>query len=55
MYVNVSVFRIRIRMFLGLTDPHVTGTDPRIRIRTKMSRIPDTGYFCSHMLSREQG
>jgi hypothetical protein len=44
--VNVPVFRIRIRicMFLGLPDPHpdplVRGTDPRIRIRTKMSRIP---------------
>jgi hypothetical protein len=23
-------------------DPLVTGTDPRIRIRTKMSRIPNT-------------
>jgi hypothetical protein len=25
-------------------DPLVRGTDPRIRIRTKMSRIPNTGY-----------
>jgi hypothetical protein len=24
-------------------DPFVRGTDPRIRIRTKMSRIPNTG------------
>jgi hypothetical protein len=44
--VNIPVFRIRIRigMFLGLPDPHplVRGTDPRIRIRTKMPRIPNT-------------
>jgi hypothetical protein len=35
-------------MFLGLPDPHlgslVRDTDPRIRIRTKMSRIPNTIY-----------
>ncbi len=35
----------RIPMFLGLPDPHpdplVKGTDPRIRIRTKMWRIPN--------------
>ncbi len=35
-------------MFLGLPDPHlgslVRDTDPRIRIRTKMSRIPNTVY-----------
>jgi hypothetical protein len=37
-------------MFLGLPDPHpdpfVRGTDPRIRIRirTKMSRIPSTRH-----------
>ncbi len=31
--------RIRIRMYLGLPDPLDRGTDPRIRIRTKMSRI----------------
>jgi hypothetical protein len=39
-------------MILGLPDPHpyplVRGTDPRIRIRiqirTKMSRIPNTGF-----------
>ncbi len=34
-------------MFLGLPDLHpdpiVRGTDPWIRIRTKMSRIPNTG------------
>ncbi len=28
-------------------DPFVRGgTDPGIRIRTKMSRIPNTGFFC---------
>jgi hypothetical protein len=26
-------------------DPLVRGTDLRIRIRTKMSRIPNTGYI----------
>ncbi len=26
-------------------DPLVRGKDPRIRIRTKMSRIPNTGFF----------
>ncbi len=35
-------------MFLGLPDPHpgslVRDTDPRIRIRTKMSRVPNTVY-----------
>jgi hypothetical protein len=34
-------------MFLGHPDPHlnslVRGTDPRIRIRTKMLRIANTG------------
>ncbi len=32
--------------FLGLPDPHplVRGTDPRIRIRTNMSRISNTGF-----------
>ncbi len=48
---DVTVFRIyirirRIHMFLGLLDPYpdplVRGTGPRIRIRTKMSRIPGT-------------
>jgi len=41
--------RIQIRMdpyVLALSDPHpdllVRGTDPRIRIRTKISRIPNT-------------
>ncbi len=34
--------RIRIRTFLGLPDPLVRGTDPRIRIHTKMSRICNT-------------
>ncbi len=34
----------RIRNFLGILDPDslVRCTDPRIRIRTKMSRIPNT-------------
>jgi hypothetical protein len=40
---SISVLWIRIRMFLGLPDPHPDpldiGTDPRILIRTKMSRI----------------
>jgi hypothetical protein len=47
LYMFGSVMGIRIRVFLGLPDPHpdllVRGTDPRIRIRTKMSRIPNTG------------
>ncbi len=38
----------RIRVFLGLPDPHPDsldrGTDPAIRIRTKMSRIHNTDY-----------
>ncbi len=42
--LKVPVFRIR--RFLGLPDPHadplVEGTDPSIRIRTKMSRIHNT-------------
>jgi hypothetical protein len=49
--INIPVFRIRIRIrpcVLGLTDTHpdplVRGTaDSSIRIRTKMSRIPNTG------------
>ncbi len=46
--VNISVFRIRIRirMLLGLPDPHpdplVRDTDPKIRIRSKMPRVPNT-------------
>ncbi len=47
--VSVPVFRIRIRMFLGLPDPLVRAADPRIRIciwiRTKMSRIPSPALF----------
>ncbi len=51
--VNVPVFRIRIRKnhtyVLGLPDPHPDpfgiGTDPRIRIRTKMSRIRNTAVI----------
>jgi hypothetical protein len=55
--VKGPVFRIRIRtwirirMFLGLSDPYadpfVRGTDPRIRIRirTKMSPIPKNDKF----------
>jgi hypothetical protein len=37
---------LRIRMFLGLLDPHPDplGMDPRIRIRTKTSRIFNTVY-----------
>jgi hypothetical protein len=37
----------QIRMFLGLPDTLVGGSDPRIRIRTKMSRIrnSNTGYL----------
>jgi hypothetical protein len=34
-------------------DPSVRGTDPEIRIRTKMSRIPNTGRnstFCASKL-----
>jgi hypothetical protein len=35
---------------LGLPEPHpdllVRGTDPRTRIRTKMSRIPNTAGDC---------
>ncbi len=51
--LHVPVFQTRIRMilmFLSLSNPHpeklVRGTDPRIwiRIRTKMSRIRNTGY-----------
>jgi hypothetical protein len=44
----------RIRMFLGLSDPHldllVRGTDPRIRIRirTNMSRIPHIDFLNHH-------
>jgi len=41
-----AVLRIRIHMFLGLLDPDpdllVRGTDPRIRIRTKLSQIRNT-------------
>ncbi len=45
--IHIRIWIRRICMFLGLPDPHpdqlVRGTDPRIRIRTKMSRIPNTG------------
>jgi hypothetical protein len=58
--VNVPVFRIRIRMFLGLPDPHldplVRCRDPKIRIHTKMSRIPNTtdqqGFYCIEALEK---
>ncbi len=42
--VNVPLFRIRIRRFLGLPDPNplVRGTDVRIHIRTKTARILNT-------------
>jgi hypothetical protein len=45
-------------MFLGLPDPHplVKGTDPRIRvrirIRTKMSRIPNTDFYKELLISK---
>ncbi len=45
---RIRIWSRRIRMFLGIPDPHpdplVNGTAPRIRIRirTKMSRIPNT-------------
>ncbi len=49
LYDFLPVFRIRIRtisMFLGLPDPHLNpldrGMDPKIRIRTNMSRIHNT-------------
>jgi hypothetical protein len=50
-FLPVFCIHIRIRMFLDIPDPHseplVRGTDLRIwiriRIRTKMSRIPNTG------------
>ncbi len=56
LYEFIPVFRIlRIRMFLGLLDPHPdpleTGTDPRIRIRTKMSRIHNTGPYPNAVLN----
>jgi hypothetical protein len=39
-------------MFLGLSDPHPDrkdrGTEPSIRIRTKMSRIHNTGGFAQY-------
>ncbi len=47
---DVIVPVIRIRMFLGLPDPHpdplARSKDPRVRIRvhTKISRIPNTGW-----------
>jgi hypothetical protein len=44
--IHIRIRIRRIRMFLGLTetdpDPLVRGMDPGIRIRTKMSRIPNT-------------
>ncbi len=43
----LPLFRIRIRMFWGVPDPYpdplVRGTNPRIRIRSNMSRVPNTG------------
>ncbi len=43
-------------MFLGIPDPHpdllVRGTDSRIRIRTKMSRIPDTASSLQGILKQ---
>jgi hypothetical protein len=42
----------RIRMFLGLPDPDplVRGTNLGIRIRNKMSRIPNTVLQCTYGL-----
>jgi hypothetical protein len=31
-------------------DPLVRGTDPRIRIRTKMSQIPNTAFYDSRCI-----
>jgi hypothetical protein len=48
-YDFLPLFRLHIwiRMFWGVPDPHpdplVRGTNPRIRIRTNMSRISNTG------------
>ncbi len=47
------MFRIRIRIFLGLRDLLVRGTDPRIRIRTNMSRIRSTGERSGFRQDRE--
>ncbi len=69
--VNVPVFRIHIRIririrrnhiFFGLSNPHpdplVSGKDPRIRIRTKMSQTPNTVHkilkFTKHTGGQEQ-
>ncbi len=54
--------RVRSRKFVGLPDPEldpdqdplVRGTDPWIRIRTKMSRIPHTGWPAISVSSRQQ-
>ncbi len=57
--VNLLAFQIQIRMFLGLPDPHpdplVRGTDPRIRIRTKMYRIRNTALGLDSHFQCESG
>jgi hypothetical protein len=44
----VPVFRIHTYV-VGHPDPLIRGTDPRIRIRTKISRIPNT-KFCNKLV-----
>jgi hypothetical protein len=47
--IRIRIRSCRIRMFLGLLDPHPDSfMDPRIwsRIRTKMPRIHNTGRSC---------
>jgi len=60
LWIRTRIRARRIRMFLGLQepdpDPLVRGTDPRIRICTKMSWIPNTSFhgifFCSARFRR---
>jgi hypothetical protein len=40
--IFLALKMIYIKTSVGDPDPLVRGTDPRIRIRTKMSRIPNT-------------
>ncbi len=40
--IKIFVFCILKNHLRKESDPLVRGTDPRIRIRTKMSRIPNT-------------
>ncbi len=52
--LGIRIWICRVGMFLGLPDPHpdplARGTDPRIRIRirTKILLIPNTGLKSSH-------